>query len=390
MSNTQLLKYGMYLGSLMGHGIRGTEPQMPWEDFDWDKLYNLACHHNVVGIIEPALSKLNLPEDFMSKIKYHCQRLIAREARQDIEAQMIFDILKKENIPFIKLKGIALKNHYPVPYMRTSADVDICMSMEDRIRSKEIMLSLGYKLDSSIDYHDEYSKGNFFIFELHSAVTRTGSQFYTLFSDPFQKSVPDGDSIGLVFNDEYFYLNLVTHLHQHFVSAGCGMRLFSDLYVFERTHPEMDMSFVRSMLKKHKILEFYDNMCILTQCFLENKPLVGKYEDLAEYIIKSGEYGIGELKRISWLSKDKSSSLTFFDKVKYFMGNWFPGVSVMSKKHPVLLKAPILLPWFWIKRVFYTLFFKRNALKEQRDAVRRMNSDEMKKVRDIHNMAETK
>ncbi len=390
MKHPELVKYGIYVSSLMGHSIRGTEPDKPWDNFDWNLFFHIANHHNVLAIVRPSLSYIQVPEEYLKKIDHQCNRLIAREARQELEFHRVFDVLDNEGVEIIKLKGISLKNYYPLPHMRTSSDVDICMSKEDRARCGAFMEELGYELDTFIDYHDEYCKDKFFFYELHSQITADDSEFFEMFANPFDKAIPDPLGRGLIFNDEYFYLHLVTHLYKHFVAEGCGLRLFCDLYVFERTHPNIDMAFVRSILEKYGILDFYNNMSILVQCFLEGKPLYGKYENLAEHILLSGEHGINELKRLSRHSKDHSSSFTSFDKINYFLGNWFPGVKVMSKKHPILNKVPILLPVFWVERVFYTLFCKPEALKKQYQEIKRINSDDLAYIKEVHKMAHTK
>lgn len=388
MNNTELTEYGMYLASLMGHSLSGTEPAKPFEGFDWEYLYKLARFHNVVSLIYPAVSTLEIPKETLEEFEYENHRHMAREARQEIEAQRVFNVLNHHNIPFIKLKGIVIKNLYPMPYMRSASDVDICMSKEDRQKAFDIMDSLGYTLESSINYHDEYSKDNFFIYEIHSDVISTKSNLYPLFKNPFEKSTPDKDNnLQYVLSPEYFYLNLVTHLHKHFISEGCGLRLFSDIYIYRKAHPEIDFSFINKVLKKYSLTEFHNNIINLTECFFENKQPSEKLRQIALYVFKSGEYGNPQLKKLSWLSSTKSNRLTFKDKAKYFLGNWFPGVKMLKRRYPILEKAPFLLPVCWIRRIFYTIFFKRSALKEQRDEIKRLNSDELKEAKRIRNLA---
>ncbi|MBQ1978146.1 MAG: hypothetical protein II225_05280, partial [Ruminococcus sp.] len=79
--------------------------------------------------------------------------------------------------------------------------------------------------------------------------------------------------------------------------------------------------------------------------------------------------------------------LTFFDKVSYFLHNWFPGARTMQKRYPVLKKAPFLLPICWVRRIFYTIFFNRSALKEQKDEIKRLNAKELKEAKLIRSLA---
>lgn len=386
--NEVMLKHGKLLATLIGHSLRGTAPLQPPEDIDWEKLYTLSTLHNITALIYPAVSKLSIPEKIKSSFKYDNNRLIAREARQEIEAHRVFTALNEAGIPIIKLKGIVIKNLYPMPYMRTAADVDICLTKKDREKAKSVMKALGYRLDSSIDYHDEYSKDNFFIYELHSDVVSKFSPLYSLFVNPFEKATVENTNPNqLRLTNEYFYLNLVMHLYKHFISEGCGLRLFADLYIFRKKCANLDTTFITNTLKDYNLLEFHNNILQLNSCFFEGNNYSDKLQTIAEFIFKSGEYGNSELKKLSWLSSDKSAKLTFSDKVKYFFGNWFPGAKALEKRYPILKKAPVLLPVCWVRRIFYTIFFKRSAIKEQTNEIKRLNSKELKEAKRIRTLA---
>lgn len=387
MSNDLCNKYGRYLSSLMGSVLNSTAPKAPFEGINWDTLYQLAAHHNVLTLIYPAISQFTIPEDIKSEFIHHNNLIIARETRQEIEAQRIFKLLSDAGIRFIKLKGIFIKNLYPAPYMRSSADVDICMTKEDREQARSIMQQAGYTLKTSIDYADEYNKDNFYLYELHSAIVTKKAPYAQLFSDPFSKSVKDSHENSYVLCPEYFYLHLVLHLLNHFLTGGCGLRQLCDLYVFEKTHPNLDLDFVSKALKAYELTRFFNTIRKLTFDLLEDKPLSQDEADIADFIFKSGEYGSVNLKHIAWLDDDKNVTWTFSKKCRYFLGLWFPGVRTLKKRYPVLEKAPILLPICWVRRIFYTIFFKRSAIKGQQREIKRLNSQELKEAKRIRKLS---
>ncbi len=388
MIQSNLSIHGKYLASLIGHSLRGTIPASPPKDIDWVNLYKLSVHHNVTALIHPCVSTLDIPQEIRDKFNYDNHRHLAREARQELESRRVFAELLKNNIKFIKLKGIVIKNLYPMPHMRSSSDVDICVSKEDREKSRSIMESLGYKLDSSIDYHDEYSKDNFFIYEIHSDIMSPRSKLHNLFVNPMEKSVPDKTNDGsMILSAEYFYLNLVIHLYKHFISEGCGLRLFSDLYLFRKKCGNIDIAFINNILEDYGLHDFHNTLLKLNTCFFEGNKYSEKLSVIADFIFKSGEYGDRNLKKLSWISSSKSANLTFSDKLRYFLSNWFPGVKTMKRRYPILEKAPVLLPVCWIRRVFYTIFFKHSALKEQREEIKRLNGQDLKEAKKIRILA---
>lgn len=388
MNNSELSLHGRYLASLIGHSLKGTTPSKPPKEIDWEKIYKLSVFHNVTALIYPAVSVLDIPLELRQKFDYDNHRHLAREARQELEAQRVFSAFSENNIDFIKLKGIVIKNYYPLPHMRSASDIDICMTEENRKKARAIMENLGYKFDSGIDYHDEYSKDRFYIYEIHSDIMSPRSDLHRLFINPFEKSVTDRTTPNaMILSNEYFYLHLIVHLYKHFISEGCGLRLFSDIYLFRKKCNNLDSTFINNILEDYGLLDFHNTLLILCTCFFEGNEYSEKLSAISDYIFKSGEYGDSNLKKLSWISSSKTAKLTFFDKVRYFFGNWFPGVKVMKKRYPVLEKAPFLLPVCHIRRIFYTIFFKRSALKEQRDEIKRLNSQELKEARKIRNLA---
>ncbi len=387
MGTDNMIQYGKYLASLMGSTINSISPEKPFENINWDILYTLAEHHNVIGLIYPAVSAFDVPADILKKFVHSNNLIIAREARQEIESQRIFQILNSHDIRFIKLKGIVIKNLYPMPYMRTSSDIDICMRKNDRERSRTLMAEAGYTLDTSIDYHDEYSKNNFFIYELHSSITSSKSEYAQLFSEPFSKSITDSDGTNYQLHPNYFYLHLLIHLLNHFVTGGCGIRQLCDLYIFEKAHPDLDMDFIGNITEDYQLTEFFNTIRNLSCSLFESKELSKDETDIADFIFRSGERGSTNLRHISWLSDDKHITWTFGKKCKYFISLWFPGVSTMKKRYPILEKLPFLLPFCWITRIFRAVFRNRNALKEQRNEIRRLNSDELKEAKRIRKLA---
>lgn len=387
MDDKQTFKYGQYLSHLVASTLNSTVPKEPFEDIDWAQFFRLAEFHNVVALVYPALKNFAIPSDILTKWIYTNNRMIAREARQDIEAHSILEIIAKENIPFIKMKGIVTKHFYPTPYMRTQADIDLCVSEEDRKRCAGILESLGYSLFSSIENTDEYMKDNFFYYEIHSSVYVSDSDFYNLFADPFTKAVKSPDGVGYVFKDEYFYLHLVTHLYKHFVSEGCGIRLLCDLYIYRKTHKELDMQFICKTLSDLGISDFYDAITDLTQCLMGDKAFDTKNTEIATFIFKCGDHGSDTIRRVTSTSTDKEDSFSDKNKLRFKLQIYFPPANTLKNRYPVLKKAPVLLPFCWIARGFSTLFFKRDAIKKQTEIIKTLESDKIKEAKRIRELA---
>lgn len=385
VDKTDNLKYGMYLTGLISSVLNSTSPKEPFAELDWDELYKLAAFHNVAVIIYPAVKQLDVPEEVMRKFEKNRNVNIAREARFEIERARVFSALSANGINFVKLKGVVLKDLYPMAYMRTYIDVDLFVSPEDRIKAKDIMLGLGYELEGSIDYHDEYNKDDFFLFEFHSPLVSPKSQFYSLFEDVFSKSV-EVNKGEFEFKSEYCYLYILFHIYKHFRVNGCGIRGFVDLYLFRKAHPDMDNSLIDRILDEQGLTEYYARVCRIIAIFFENEMSDENFDEIAGFIFKSGEYGRSELIKTTYFSSNKTIYVSPSDRLKFLMECYFPGIDVMKNRYPVLEKAPVLLPICWIRRGFYTIFHKREALKEHKETVRSIDSYEIKEAKHVHEL----
>lgn len=380
MQETELIKYGKYITSLVSSVILNTPSPEPFEGINWTELFHLANKHGVAVTIFPAIKEMNLPEEARLLFVKNKNKMVARTTRQNIEAEVVMGELEKNSIRYIILKGSHIKRMYPLDYLRTFGDIDLCLSESDREKAKPIMEKLGYSLDNVTDYHDEYEKNRFHIFELHSLITPATAPYKAVFDDPFSKAnCVDDKGFCYELNDEYLYLHLFFHLYKHFSTTGCGIRLFADLLVYENYVKNPDWDFIESVLKEYDMLDFYSTVKNLIKYFFYDGEASESLKSIACYIFENEPNGI---------YKYHVANFGFWGKVKYFLKNWFPSAKDLAFRYPVLNKAPILLPVCWLRRIFYSLFFNRAAFKKQADSIKTVNSQEYKHIKNIRKMAE--
>lgn len=380
MEDSALIRYGKFLSSLISSVVLGTALPSPFEGLDWKKLFYLAKKQGVAVMVYPVVKKMNLPEDAMLLFEKNKHRMVARTTRQNIEAETVMSMLEANSIRYIRLKGSHIKRMYPFDYLRTFTDVDLCISESDREKARPVMESLGYTISNITDYHDEYEKDKFFIFELHSHIISPVASYSSVFDSPFTKAVPvEGSEYCYELNNEYLYLHLFFHLYKHFTATGCGIRLFADLLVYENYIDNPDWNFIESVIKEHNMFSFYITVKKLIRYFFYGEPFDKNIVAIAEYIFKNEPTG---------LYQHHVASLGFWGKIKYFLKNWFPSAKDLAFRYPVLEKAPVLLPVCWLRRIFYSLFFNRSAFKEQAESIRTASSEEYKLIKQIRQTAE--
>lgn len=379
MQNSELLKYGRYLTSLIASVILETNVPEPFEDIDWAKLFSFAKKHDVATVIYPAVKNMDIPEDVLKLFKNHQNRIMARTARQAIEADRVLGEFEKNDIRYIRLKGIHIKDLYPAQYMRGFTDVDIFVSEADRIKSMPIMYALGYDLEDSIQYHDEYRKDDFFIYEIHNPMFSESHNYKDIFNDTFSKSETTTDNkYSYTLKPEYFYLHLLFHLYGHFVYIGCGIRLFTDLLVFGKSFTDVDFGFIEATLKEYEMYDFYISVQKLMGFFFFDKKANGNTLKIASYIFANDA-----IER----SRKDLANVSFGYRVLYFIKGLFPPLESMKSKYPVLNKAPVLLPVCWLRRIFHSLFFNRKAIKQQIIENKTLNSKEFRDIKKARKLA---
>ncbi len=379
MDKELFIKHSRYLSLLMSSGIRGTNPPLPFEGIDWEFLIKLSEKQDVILMISPAVKKLDVPDDAKELFKELHNFYLARITRQSIEADFILEALSNQNIRYIRMKGFHIKDYYPSDFMRSHTDVDLCLDKENLSKAKAVMESFGYSLKNVTDYHDEYEKDNFYIFELHSSLVSNEEKYAKVFHDPFLKSEIYQSNTDYRLKAEYLYLHLFFHLYHHFTTSGCGVRLFADFLVFDEYIKGVDFGFIESVIGKYNLTEFHTTLKKLLRYFFYGEEADNKTADIASYIFTSETTGI---------YKYHVASLGFFGKIKYFLKNWFPSAKDLAFRYPVLEKAPVLLPICWIRRIFYSLFFNRSAFKEQAESIRTASSQEYKNIKKVRQMAE--
>lgn len=378
MNRNDFLKHSRYLSHLMSAAIKQTEPSTPFEGINWEFLIALAKKHDSLLMIEPALNKLSLPDEVRKAFNELKNFYLARIIRQNIEAENVLSRLEKQNIRYLKMKGSHIKDFYPDPLMRSFNDIDLLIDKENLLKAKPLMESLGYTLKNSVDYHDEYEKDSFYIYELHSSLVSKKEKYRKVFENPFEKAIQEKNSLGFKLRNEYLYLHLFFHLYNHFTSTGCGVRLFADFLVFREYIKDIDQKFIDSVIEKYKMTEFKATVDELTDYFFFGKEVSEKTEKIAEYIFTNETTGV---------YKFHVASFGFFGKIGFFLRNWFPKAKDLAFRYPVLEKHPVLLPVCWIRRIFYTLFFNRKAIKEQAESIKTVNSEEYKQIKEIRESA---
>lgn len=94
----------------------------------------------------------------LNSLKHQTKLMMLNYYQIEQFTRRIADLLEKNGISYVLLKGISLADFYPVPEYRKLGDVDIYINDKEMFnRAEELLLANGYTKDDEIsDHHQGY------------------------------------------------------------------------------------------------------------------------------------------------------------------------------------------------------------------------------------------
>jgi hypothetical protein len=124
------------------------------KDIDWELFIQLSIHHRVFPVIYKRIIDINnsdIPSHVVQVLRQHYQKNIFRMLQLSGETEFIAQIFAKQEIRTLFLKGPVLATHlYGDISLRTSADLDILIPIDQLGNAEEILLTYGYIKDDYI------------------------------------------------------------------------------------------------------------------------------------------------------------------------------------------------------------------------------------------------
>lgn len=133
------------------------------EDTDWNAVLEEAEEQAVLGIVYPVA-----PADVQKLWSNRVANLTAHYIRILHAEKSLTDLLEKNEIPVVVLKGTAAAVYYPVPSQRTMGDIDLIVPQDCFEQAKELLARARYGIKEDPGYlrHIELKKDGISI-ELH-------------------------------------------------------------------------------------------------------------------------------------------------------------------------------------------------------------------------------
>ena len=321
----------------------------------------LAKRHSLKAILFKVLkdTKVNVNKQYLAKLEEHYLLSLRKALSFEKEREELNKYLNNNQIHFLPLKGIIMKDYYLDPYSREFADNDILFEKSKDKLVKEFFTKRGYKVEMfRKSNHDIYQKEPFYNFEMHRALfyEREDLKRFVKYFDGYLEKSPIKENYEHVLTNEDFYIYFTAHTHKHFSISGCGIRTLIDYYLFLKNN-HLDFDYINKELSRLDLLGFSNMISSLSKKIFDNQNLNEEEKETLLFIASSGTYGI--------LEHSVSKGVKEKGRFRYFMSRIFPPMEYYKMTHPWAYKCRILIPFAWIARLFRIIFTKpKKAVKE--------------------------
>lgn len=227
-----LLKSGLWNKKTDASLFRGNE--------DWNKIYTLSKQQAVLGIVLDGINKL--PNDLRPPRQLYlkwCAEVLEIEdenIRLDKTISELFQLLEKNEISPILMKGQGIARNYPNPQHRSSGDIDIYVGKKyyDRVNN---LLSLGGKQTEEWNskhmgfvWHNALVENHRIMSQMNAPIAnfniqRTIEKWYK--ENKFETIVLEGQRVNLPPVD-FDVVYILQHAVGHLMVYGVGLRQICD------------------------------------------------------------------------------------------------------------------------------------------------------------------
>ncbi|MBP5237007.1 MAG: nucleotidyltransferase family protein [Clostridia bacterium] len=347
---------------LCGCAVNGTVPASDLiSGMDLDALYLEAARHSVAAAVGQALESAGISTPKFREAVGRAQR---KTILLDHERAAVSARLNDAGIRYLFMKGSVIKDLYPKFGMREMVDCDILFDRDRASDVRDIMVSMGYAVETyDVSNHDIYVKKPVYCFEMHRELfDMNENPELAAYFENIKIILPDkvGDCCCRL-SDEDLYLYLQAHDYSHYSFGGTGIRSLLDTYVFlKRYSDKIDWDYIEQETGKLGVSEFEKKNRSLAAHLFGGEELTAEDRKMLEYRLESGTMGTME-----HIVKNgvKNSGNGFAGKVRYVIGRLFPPLSEIRRYHPFFWKHKVLLPFFPIYRICYSVRKKRFSRK---------------------------
>lgn len=390
-----------YFTELIAASAAGRTAQLPKQEVNWGKIFDLAEEQQVLPLLDRVIKKqpeLGYPKELAEQRLARVFQTVLTGCARNWAVISLLQEMEKSGIHAYVIKGFVAARNYASPDSRISSDTDICIASEDEEKTLSFLREKGFQIKLRWDngYHAAALHPKTGIIEVHvqlydelvEKVWFGKLPKASYIQEPqLRIDTPEGAYYTLGDSDHLLFMTL--HMVKHFIESGMSLRMMLDVALFSSKHRErIDWERFWSVLE----ILHYD--CLINAVFWS---MIRYYGFQAEDFPGLGEEGADQVEMLltdleegGWLGRKEyderqngwheyNRQLLLKEKnewhYRFYMLKWqhsfrlstlFPKKQRLMEHYPYVEKYPFLIPYAWIHRLLFRggALLKSSALRK--------------------------
>lgn len=307
------------------------------------------------GILLTVWPELQSLPKAKSTLELEYYAALAQSVNQGREAALAIEALTSEGLRCIALKGMIMRNIYPVSGMRQMADVDVLIKPYNYSQVRDILVPLGYMgsdAGESSWKHDSFKKGVVHI-EAHKRLTDDSALIRDWEEHMWKRASCDAAGVWHMSDVDFFVFHIV-HMYKDIMNGSLGLRRIADTWLIEQDFSSDVIKQALIELGDMDLDVFAERMLRLGRACMGDVSMDTDSELLLRHAFAYGIYGSEVSYKAGRIASMSHGSFTE-GKVRSALAAVFLPYSRMKAQFPELEHKPILLPFCWGKRIVRSL-----------------------------------
>ena len=365
--------------SLLSNSLFGIPIELS-DEIDWQEVFKECDAQSVLPLAFSAAPPNCVSPDEYRKWSKKVKDCLGGNSVISYSHTYIHELMEKENIGYVILKGCASSEYYDKPFLRVMGDVDFYVTPSDFKRADALLLKNGF-VPHNVDheYEKAYTK-NEVDFELHRMINgvptgKNGTLIKEYFNDIFDKSELKTTETAQYYSPSPFHHGLIMLLHvaRHMTTGGIGLRHFCDWAVFADKMGDGFSPLFEDKLKQVGLWRFAQIMTQFCVKYLgcPMQSWLGEWDDellenLRDDVFAGGNFGHKDLSRADeakFITSRKEGSVNTGSNARQAL---LSANEIVRKHWRFADKLPIVYPLGWIffggRYILRTLTGKRKKI----------------------------
>jgi hypothetical protein len=334
----------------------------PIRSLDWEKMYRLADYHGVAHAVHYSILGLDqeIPQAVRQQFFDKYLESVYRVGRLKKSEMQLVALMEREKINCFYLSYTDIVKNYPIEEMCCRESIEIGSSR----RNAHMLWDILKKVDFEERRTDDAGKLYYRIPGI-KVLNFDYTLFFNVSMRRFFKSLlrlsplQNGNRYirELPLDDRYLFL--LCRMTDSYARGNISLSQILDFWIFYKTYGEnFNWPYIYGKLKKLKIADFAERLEHLilrwfgTGAVIENVEI---YEAMESYILSKGTDGREISSKLLPLIKtvaDCYARNRRLEEMRKTAAWLFPDRRYMEMIYPLLGKVRILLPLFWILRLW--------------------------------------